>query len=186
MESTILTKLAQPFAPRFITWKPGKTTKDGSKCLALTYADLRAYMERLDEVCGLDWSVEYQPWGDGRINARLTIGGVVRCSTGEADAQDAKNGLAGSVTEAMAFKRAAAMFGLGRYLYDLPATWVEFDSPRKRITDAGLAQLAEQYRSWFARAMSGADLRDEQTAQDDAERLTSSQLINIKKLGMAL
>src|SRR5436189_5916879 len=110
----IMKKLTRPFEPSAITWKPG-ATKD-NRCLALAFADLRAYQDRLDEVCGLDWCVEYLPWGDNRIIARLTIGAVTRCSTGEMDNQDEKNGMGGTVAEAQAFKRAAAMFGLGRYL----------------------------------------------------------------------
>jgi hypothetical protein len=143
--------LAQPFAPSAITWKPGSTTKDGAKCMAMAYADLRAYQERLDQVCGMDWSVRYAPWGDGRIICELTIGGVTRSSTGEMDAQDEKNGMGGTVAEAQAMKRAAAQFGLGRYLYDLPSAWVEFDPQRKRITDAGHKELDNRYAAWYAR-----------------------------------
>lgn len=152
MTDNILTQLAQPFEPSAISWKPGSTTKDNSKCMALAYADLRAYMERLDTVCGMEWAVAYEPWGENRIIARLTIHGVTRASTGEADAMDVKNGMAGSVSEAMAFKRAAAMFGMGRYLYDLPTLWVEFDAQSKRISKDGQIELDRRYREWYMRA----------------------------------
>lgn len=147
----LLAKLAEPFEPKHITWKPGSATKDGGKCMAMAYADLRAYQERLDEVCGLDWSIEYQPWGDTRVIARLTIGGVTRSSTGEMGSQDIKNEMGGTVAEAQAMKRAAAQFGLGRYLYDLPNAWVEFDAQRKRITDAGQRELDSKYAAWYAK-----------------------------------
>lgn len=147
----LLKQLALPFAPEHVTWKPGSTTKDGNKCMALAYADLRAYQDRLDEICGLDWCVEYQPWGDGRIIARLMIQGITRASTGEMTAQEESAGNGGTVAEAQAFKRAASMFGLGRYLYDLPNVWVEFDSQRKRITEAGQAELDSRYRAWYAK-----------------------------------
>ena len=78
-----LPKLLRPFHPSNISFLPGATK--GDRALALAYADLRAYMNRLDEVCGADWSVEYEPWGDNRIICRLTIGGVTRSSTGESD-----------------------------------------------------------------------------------------------------
>lgn len=151
MTTDLLTKLAEPFEPSAITWKPGASTKDGTKCMAMAYADLRAYQERLDAVCGLEWAVEYTPWGDRRIIARLTIAGMTRCSTGEMDAQDEKNNMGGTVAEAQAFKRAASMFGLGRYLYDLPSAWVEFDAAAKRISRAGEAELDKRYRDWYAR-----------------------------------
>lgn len=146
----ILTQLATPFEPKHITWKPGKATSDGQKCMAMTYADLRAYMHRLDEVCGMDWAVAYEPWGGDRIICRLTINGITRSSTGEMDSQDEKNGLGGTVAEAQAFKRACAMFSLGRYLYDLPNQWVEFDNQRKRITEAGMTKLENSYKAWYA------------------------------------
>jgi len=144
-------QLSVPFAPGAITWKPGATKEN--KCMALAYADLRAYQDRLDELCGMEWGVEYQPWGDGRIIARLTIGGVTRASTGEMNSQEESAGNGGTVAEAQAFKRAAAMFGLGRYLYELPSLWVEYDAQKKRITEAGQAELDSRYKAWYAKRM---------------------------------
>lgn len=146
----LLAKLAEPFPPKYITWKPGASKE--SKCMALAYADLRAYMERLDALCGLDWSVRYAPWDSSRIICELTINGVTRSSTGEMDAQDEKNNMGGTVAEAQSFKRACAMFGLGRFLYELPSVWVEFDPQRKRITDAGQKELDTRYTLWYAKA----------------------------------
>jgi Uncharacterized protein conserved in bacteria len=145
----LLTRLSEPFQPSAITWKPGAAKEN--KCMAMAYADLRAYQNRLDEVCGLGWSVRYVPWGDERIMCELTIDGVTRTSTGEYDAQNEKNNIEGTVAEAQAFKRACAMFGLGRYLYDLPSVWIEFDAQRKRITEAGQTELANRYKAWYAK-----------------------------------
>jgi hypothetical protein len=147
MSEHILQQLARPFAPEHITWKPGATTKDKAKCLAMPYADLRAYQNRLDEICGLGWSVSYLPWGD-RIICHLTINGVTRSSTGESDASD---GNAGTSAEAQSFKRACAMFGLGRYLYELPPVWVEFDAQSRAIAGAGQKQLDSRYTAWYGR-----------------------------------
>ena len=145
----LLAKLAAPFAPNHITWKPG-ASKD-NKCLALAYGDLRVYQERLDAVCGMDWSVRYAPWGDNRIICELTINGVTRSSTGEMDGQDEKNGMGGTVAEAQAMKRAASQFGLGRFLYELPSVWVEFDPAKKRITEAGQRELEQRYKAWYSK-----------------------------------
>jgi hypothetical protein len=57
-------QLSKPFHPSHITWKPGVYNRDRNKALALPYADMNAYINRLDEVCGTDWSVNYTPWGD--------------------------------------------------------------------------------------------------------------------------
>jgi hypothetical protein len=136
----ILKELSKPFHPVHITWKPGVFNRDKNKALALAYADLRAYQNRLDEVCGMGWSVSYTPWGD-RIVCHLTINGVTRSSTGEPDSQSEKSEIAGTAAEAQAFKRACAMFGLGRYLYNLPTVWCEFDSERKQFTEQGKGRL---------------------------------------------
>lgn len=145
-----MNELKRPFAPDDISWLPGATTKDGGKVQAMAYADLRAYMDRLDEVCGDDWQVSYAPWGD-RIICNLTIGNVTRSSTGEMDNQSQKREIGGTVAEAQAFKRACAMFGLGRYLYNLPSVWVEYDAQRKQIADRAKAELEQRYRTWYAK-----------------------------------
>jgi hypothetical protein len=137
----ILKELSRPFHPSHITWKPGVFNRDKTKALALAYADLRAYQNRLDEVCGMDWSVSYTPWGD-RIVCHLTINGVTRSSTGEPDSQSEKSEIAGTAAEAQAFKRACAMFGLGRYLYNLPTVWADFDGDRRQFTEQGKGRLA--------------------------------------------
>lgn len=134
----LLTELRKPFHPSHVTWKPGSINKEQTKALALAYADLRAYQNRLDEVCGMDWSVTYTPWAD-KIVCHLTISGVTRSSTGEPDSQSERSEIAGTSAEAQAFKRACAMFGLGRYLYQLPTVWVECEG--KNFTERAKARL---------------------------------------------
>lgn len=134
-----LAKLRQPFHPSHITWKPGAVK--GDRALAMPYADLRVYMNRLDEVCGLNWSVEYEPWGNDRVICRLTIGNVTRSSTGETSKEAERGEIGGTVAEAQAFKRAAAMFGLGRYLYNLPNGWADYDPGNKKFTEKAKVKL---------------------------------------------
>ena len=140
----VLQQLSRPFHPAHISWLPGATTSDKAKCLAMPYADLRAYQNRLDEICGLQWSLSFTPWGD-RIICHLTINGVTRSSTGEAE----KGENAGTSAEAQATKRACSAFGLGRYLYELPNVWVEYDAQKKAITDKGKAELNQRYAAWY-------------------------------------
>ena len=170
MNNDLLTQLAKPFHPSVIEWKPGATTKDGTKAMAMAYADLRAYQNRLDEVCGMDWSVTYTPWGD-RIVCHLTIHGVTRSSVGEADTQSERNEIAGTAAEAQAFKRAAAMFGLGRYLYGLPATWVEFDKDGRRFTEAGLNRLSGLIFNHWKRAQGENPAADADPLRIEFDRL---------------
>ncbi len=150
--TNLLNDLRNPFSPSAVSWKPGAVNRDQTKALALAYADLRAYQERLDEVCGMSWSVSYTPWGD-RIVCHLTINGVTRSSTGEADSQSERSEVAGTAAEAQAFKRAASMFGLGRYLYSLPSVWVEYDKESRRFTDKGQAKLQGIIQSQYSQAV---------------------------------
>lgn len=151
-EFDILAELRRPFHPSAVTWKPGAVTKDQTKALALAYADLRAYQNRLDEVCGMDWTVTYTPWGE-KVICHLTIAGVTRSSSGEADSQSERSEIAGTAAEAQSFKRACAMFGLGRYLYQMPSVWVEFDANAKQLTDKAKAKLngivTQHYQRWM-------------------------------------
>jgi hypothetical protein len=144
----VLEDLRKPFHPSQVTWKPGAVK--GERALALAYADLRAYMNRLDEVCGSNWSVAYEPWGDERIICKLTICGTTRSSTGETTNEAERSEIGGTVAEAQAFKRASAMFGLGRYLYNLPTGWADYDPASKRFTEKAKAKLmgilAQHYR----------------------------------------
>lgn len=158
----ILTKLAAPFHPSRITWKPQAISKDKAKAMAVAYADVRAYQNRLDEVCGLDWAVSYTPWGD-RIICHVTINGVTRSSTGEADSQSERSEIAGTAAESQAFKRACAMFGLGRYLYSLPALWVEYDAAAGGFSEKARARLnssiLQHYQRW-QQGQKDAELED--------------------------
>ena len=137
----MLQALKKPFLPTEIYWKPGSVTKDQTRALALAYGDLRAYQNRLDAVCGADWSVTYKAW-DKRLICHLTIGGITRSSTGEPDSQSERSEIAGTAAEAQAFKRACSAFGLGRYLYHLPSVWVDYDATTKQFTAQAKAQLA--------------------------------------------
>jgi hypothetical protein len=132
---TLLSHLSEPFAKEDIAWRAGATSRDKKRAQALPYAEPRVYEDRLNEVCPGDWSVIFKPWGESRIICELTIHSVTRSSTGEFD-DGKKNAVAeGTVAEAQAFKRACSKFGLGRYLYEIPIQWMEFDDEKNRLAD---------------------------------------------------
>ncbi len=166
----IRAKLVEPFHPSDIEWKPQAVTKDGAKAMAIAYADPRAYMNRLDDVCGGDWSVTYTPWGD-RIVCHLTIMGITRSSTGEGDAQSERSEIAGTAAEGQAFKRACVMFGLGRYLYNLPSSWVEFDKDSKQFTPQGKAKLEGLIVQHYRRAIGEAQSKTSRTPEPETNKL---------------
>lgn len=142
----VLDALRKPFQPGQVYWKPGSLNHERNRALALAYADLRAYQNRLDEVCGMEWSVTYTPWGD-RIVCHLTVHGITRSSTGEQND--------GESPEAVAFRRACAMFGLGRYLYNLPSLWVEYDDRSKSFTERARARLDMIISQHYRRTVDG-------------------------------
>lgn len=175
----VLNKLSKPFHPSHLSWKPGATNKDKTKALALAYADIRAYQNRLDEVCGMNWAVSYTPWGD-RIVCHLTINGITRSSTGEADAQSERSEIAGTSAEAQAFKRACAMFGLGRYIYNMPSMWVEYSG--NSFTEQGKAKLQSIVVQHYKRNMDGEESTPMAPgAEDSADRPLVTTVDNLGK-----
>lgn len=152
----ILKLLALPFHPSRVTWRPGAINADLDKALAVAHADLRAYQNRLDEVCGLDWAVSYTPWGE-RIICHLTINGITRSSTGEPDSDAERREESAQAAEEVAFKRACAMFGLGRYLDNLPELWTEYDAEARRFTEKSRARLQGIIEQHFQRSLDGGN-----------------------------
>jgi hypothetical protein len=116
---SILEQLSEPFAPELIHWRVGATTKDKDKGIGLAYVNARDVMRRFDEVCGLDWQAEYPFEGCCRIGVKVDGEWVWRSNgAGETDVEGEK----GRYSDA--FKRAAVLWGVARYLYDLPNQWV--------------------------------------------------------------
>jgi len=142
----IVAALQEPFDPKIVQWKPGAVSKDKTRAMAMAYVDSRAYMERLDEVAP-GWEDEYE-FFDLRdrvvVLCHLTVAGVTRTGDGEALLVDGKgepDPNAVTSASAQAFKRACAKHGLGRYLYDLPRVWVDYDAERRYFTRDALAEL---------------------------------------------
>lgn len=135
-------RLTQPFNPKDVQWRAGSVSRDKKRAQALAYAEPRVYEDRLNQVLGADWEVMFEPWGDQRLTCTLTLWlnnetgerqAIRRSSTGEFDSNDRIS--QSGVAEAQAFKRACSKFGLGRYLYDLPASWVGYDENSRRLTE---------------------------------------------------
>jgi len=147
-----LSDLKKPFPPDRISWRVGSQTKDKKKGMALAYIDARDVQDRLDEVCGVDgWQCRYVPMHDkktvceigirifrpslGPETALSNVASLVKQighgidewvwksdGAGDTDVEAEK----GSLSDA--FKRAAVRWGIGRYLYDVEAPWVELEA----------------------------------------------------------
>ena len=125
--SDMTTQLSRPFDVNKIRWRIGATSKDKTSGIALAYLDARDVMERLDEVCGAEnWQAIYDHVTANGVVCRLGI----RC---DGDWVWKSNGAGETAVEAEkgalsdAFKRAAVLWGVGRYLYALENIWVNIE-----------------------------------------------------------
>ena len=116
-------KLSKPFPKGLVRYRESGTNKTTGDVYWVPYVSVRHYVDRLNSLLLGNWEVSYQTWGDYQIIARLTILGFTQESTGEYDPQSKGNSHA-TKAEAQAFKRACAMFGLGRHIADLPKYWL--------------------------------------------------------------
>ena len=127
--------LAAPFEPREVKYKPQMVKNN--RCLAMAYIDARLIQDRLDDVLGNEnWEDSSKLLPDGSVMCRL------RCKLGDrwitktdvgspSEQPDSGDRLKAAVSDAL--KRAAVKFGIGRYLYRLPAQWVDYDPVKKQI-----------------------------------------------------
>ena len=113
-------ELMAPFPINAVSWRVGATTQDKSKGIALAYIDARDVMKRLDDVVGFgNWQVKYPFVGCCEIGICLQDAWVWKANGA---GETAVEGEKGQFSDA--FKRAAVMWGIGRYLYSLPNAWV--------------------------------------------------------------
>jgi hypothetical protein len=128
MSEDIYKALKKPFPEKAISWRVGATNPTKDKGIALAYIDARDVMERLDEVFGMNWQCKYTHAETKTIcEISILVDGVwVSRSNGAGDSDiEAEKG---AISDA--FKRAAVMFGVGRYLYELPNQWVKIDNKK--------------------------------------------------------
>ena len=126
-------KLSAPFPVEEIEWRVGNTNSDKTMGMALGYLTSRHVMDRLDDVVGpANWQASYEETSSGRVLATISInidGQWVAKSdgAGSTDIEGDKGGISS------ALKRAAVLWGIGRYLYGLSDfnTWVPL-KPRGR------------------------------------------------------
>jgi hypothetical protein len=141
--------LIAPFSDSEIDWRIGACLKDKSKGIGLAYIDARLVMERLDAVCGQgNWQAKY-PHANGKTSCALGIkvdGEWVwkENGAGDTDIEAAK----GAFSDA--FKRAAVLWGIGRYLYNMPNEWVVLENEGKKFSPEALKTLAQKHRELVA------------------------------------
>jgi hypothetical protein len=155
--AALMKLLGAPFPAEAVHWKPQKVSFQANRALAVAYLDAREVAGRLDEVVGpLGWQVVHQVLGDQLVTGigirdPATGGWVWKWDSGfvgKAQYEDEKEsggsdpigrrddeGKARKGTLSDGLKRAAVLWGIGRYLYRLPKVWVAYDPKRKSLAD---------------------------------------------------
>ena len=148
-----LNALSAPFPLSAVDFKPQVMNKERTSGMATTYVDARAVAERLDSVLPFGWSAGYRTIHSETdrfvVECALTLTlsdgrTVTRADVGESD-NGANEASRHKSAYSDALKRAAVQFGVGRYLYDLPKMWADYDAQKKTWTPAGLKKLEDAY-----------------------------------------
>ncbi len=172
-------KLFEPFPPEKVSWRAGKMTKDKTKTMALAYIDARDVMQRLDDVIGpLNWQAEYSHTHPAicRIGIRFNDEWIWKSNgAGDTKVEADKGGLSD------AFKRAAVLWGIGRYLYDIKSPWVEVDQ-------YGTIQKKEHGK--LLSALTGSAQPNASPAKQDSNPFVEKKLspaeLKFKEIGIAM
>ena len=162
----LIARLSEPFPAAAIHWRAGAISRDRKRAQALPYAEPRVYEDRLNEICPGAWGVVFRPWGETRIICELTLYGVTRASTGEFDEESQGRIAQGTAAEAQAFKRACSKFGLGRYLYNIPIVWVDYDEEHRRLVDT--PELSGRF-------VPGPEINDQERVAEADDKLTGER-----------
>jgi hypothetical protein len=138
-------RLQAPFKPDEIEWRVGSTNADKTKGLALAYVTNRAIQNRLDDLFGVfGWRNEYREWKGNSQLCGISVwseerGEWVTKWDGASDSN--MEATKGGLSDAM--KRAAYQWGIGRYLYNLPAVWMPLKQVGKSYVLAQEPKLPE-------------------------------------------
>ena len=154
--SDVQRRLQAPFSTHQVNWRPATFNKERSRALLLAYVDARAVQDRLDAICPDGWSFELEVVAGAvspTVKGRLSVLGVIREDIGEAG-EGERGTLKAAASDAL--KRCAVQFGIGRYLYDLPRQWADWDDHRHAPSSE--PQLPEWARPDFERSTGGAHI----------------------------
>lgn len=170
-------QLQFPFKSDEIEWRVLRLSKDKTKGQVAAYVDSRAIQNRLDKVIGREnWQNRFVS-SPGKDNASTTH--VCEISiyypdrkewitksdgAGCTDIEPIKGGLSG------AFKRAASMWGIGRYLYLLKNIWVLVDD--KFIAESEKPKLDEAYNRFVKRLLNNSNEKKEKPKATPKETKT--------------
>lgn len=149
-----LDELKRPFEAQDVEWRVQRSGIKNGKgwAMVLAYVTNRAIQDRLDEVCTpAHWRNDFKeaPGGEDGVMCGLSIEVAPDKWVTKWDAAPRTNveAVKGGMSDAM--KRSAVQWGIGRYLYNLEATFVRIDSNRGQhritITDTSTGEKLAGY-----------------------------------------
>lgn len=154
-QKEIIERLAKPFSSKEIEWKVQVTTQDKARGMAVPYIDNRAIQKRLDETAGIfGWRNAFDKWHDNSQLCGISIYSdehkewITKYDGADnSDVEPIKGGLSDSM------KRAAVLWGIGRYLYELDGVWVEIEQRGKgyAIKQDQYSRLETEYNNSIAK-----------------------------------
>ena len=122
----IMELLQYPFKDTEIEWRVGSTNADKTKGLALAYVTNRAIQNRLDDIFGVfGWRNEFKEWKATSQICGISIWSDERqawITKWDGSDDSATEAVKGGLSDSM--KRCGYQWGIGRYLYNLPSTWM--------------------------------------------------------------
>jgi hypothetical protein len=117
--------LKAPF--KNVSWRVGRKDKSGTKAIFMAYIDARDVFDRLDEVAGQEnWQNKQEIMSNGSMKCSLSIKIndtwiVKEDGAGTRSTETEKSAYSDAI------KRAAVLWGIGRYLYDVKTPYLDID-----------------------------------------------------------
>lgn len=144
----IYQKLRAPLSSKLISWRAGRKASNDTMGQALPFITPRVIQNKLDDIMGPEnWRNSFlaNTLGAGmasviaiielRLNGEwIAKSDAAQVDTFKEDGQNNSKEIAIKGAYSDAFKRAAVMWGLGRYLYEFEAPWVALDA-NKRLSE---------------------------------------------------
>jgi hypothetical protein len=134
--------LREPFDAADVDFRvQGRVNEQTGRAQVVAYIDARMVQDRLDDVVGAgNWSFDWEPVVIDKGEVQVAKGTLTILGVSKADAGTASNFEQSLGAVSHCFKRAAVHWGVGRYLYDLPMSWVQVEK-NGRISDQLLREL---------------------------------------------
>ncbi|MEB9552425.1 Rad52/Rad22 family DNA repair protein [Bacillus cereus] len=139
--------LQAEFPLEHLGWKITTTFESNGRFFAYLapFVDARAIQDRFDEVFGIDkWQVSYEKWGEKATKCTISVFLNERWISKEDGSEESDyNAVKGGFSNSL--KRAAVLWGVGRYLYNIKPHKVELTTHSKGKNDIYVSYKKKGY-----------------------------------------